>query len=178
MYVFNWHIVLNRKTKIITSRAKFSHHNLQTPTSWYQIHMLDSRWIADNKDIKQCLWFLWFSHTIDILFVFEMPPKQYKQKLTLHEVISIYTRQIGAELYIFTSKRKLSDVKHGRCKSLKRIWSLYICFCFWILWRCQTDGPPNFYSLLASQKRHDGIFLWFLYKKGNLCQKRIFLLFF
>ncbi len=132
MYVFNGHIVLNTKNKIITLRAKFSHHNLQTPTSWYQIHMLDARWIADNKDIKQCLWFLWFSHTIDILFVFEMPPKQYKQKLTLHEVISTYTRQIGADLYIFTSKRKLREKVEWRrvqpLQSLKRIWSLYNLF--------------------------------------------------
>jgi hypothetical protein len=82
MYVFKWHIVLNQKKNIIL-RAKSSRHNLQTPTSLYRIHMLDSRWIADNKDIKQCLWFLRSSHTIDILFVFEMPRKTTQQKLTL-----------------------------------------------------------------------------------------------
>jgi len=65
MYVFNWHIVLNKK-KFITLRAKFSHHNLPTPTSLYQIHMFDSRWIANNKDTKQYLWLLWFSHTLRI----------------------------------------------------------------------------------------------------------------
>jgi hypothetical protein len=128
MYVFKWHIVLNKR-KIITLRAKFSHHNLQIPTSLYQIHMLDSRWIADTKDIKQCLQFLRFSHTIDIFVCFRNATQTTQQKLTLHKVISKYTRKIGGGLlHLLLQKesweRKLSDVKHRRFKSLK-----IICHC-------------------------------------------------
>jgi hypothetical protein len=58
-----------------------------------------------------------------------MPCKQYKQKLTLHELISTYTRKIGADL-IFTSKRKLSGFKRGCFKSLKRIGHCTSVFAF------------------------------------------------
>jgi hypothetical protein len=69
--------------------------------------MLDSRWIADTKDIKQCLQFLRFSHTIDIFVCFQNATQTTQQKLTLHKVISKYTRKIGGGLYIFYFKKKV-----------------------------------------------------------------------
>jgi hypothetical protein len=155
MYVFKWHIVLNKK-KIITLRAKFSHHNMQTPTSLYQIHMLDSRWIADDKDIKQCLWFLRSSHTIDILFVLEMPHKQHNKRLHSKRWSPLTLEKNSTSLYIFTSKRKLREKVEWRqawaFQKLEENMSLYICFCFWIVWGCQTDGPRNFASCWHHKK--------------------------
>jgi hypothetical protein len=56
--------------------------------------------------------------------------------------------KFGAHLYTFTSKRKLREKVEWRqvraFQKLEEIMSLYICFCFWIVWGCQTDGPPNF----------------------------------
>jgi hypothetical protein len=126
--------ILYLTKKIITLRAKFSHHNLQTPTSLYQIHMLDSRWIVDNNDIKQCLWVLRFSHPIDILFVFEMPCTQHNKSLhsirwsplTLEKIVQVFTSLLQKESW----ERKLSDVKRGRFKSLKRICHCTSVFAF------------------------------------------------
>ncbi len=71
-----------------------------------------------------------------------------QQKLTLHKVISTYTRKDGVRLFIFTSKRKLREKvewRQGRAfQKLEEIMSLDICFCFWIIWEHQTDSPPNF----------------------------------
>jgi hypothetical protein len=115
--------ILYLTKKIITLRAKFSHHNLLTRTSLSQIHMLDSRWIADNKDIKQSLWLLGFSHTIDILFVFEMPLKQHNK--SLHSIrwsplVQVFLTSLLQKESWVTSSTGVSKARreYGHCTSL------------------------------------------------------------
>ncbi len=74
--------------------------------------------------------------------------------LTLEKLVQVFTSLLQKESW----ERKLSDIKCGRFKSLKTIWSLYICFCFWVLWECQTDGPPNF---ARCRHREKDMMVWY-----------------